>query len=747
MANTIYYNIKATITTLSGVVISLTSDDIVSYNISSSLSVGGIPVGQTCSSQFDMVISSDKVNDITANDLDDATVVAYASATETDTDIWKPFGVWYVQECEMTENSAVISLAGSDAMETKLSAKWSDTSDIYPITLANLAQLVITGSVSRLHDTVFDHASNTIPTKPNWKDGTTLRDVIGYIAACASGFARITLDGKLEIVSLDNDNIYEIGDDDYTEYSMVGGAKFDFNTLLYKYEATEEVEDPSYTRYTYDASKTDNATNCIQLEANPIVQTTFNTQYDEAWAKLIYVSLRGVAFESAEFSWISSNIGVMVGDIIVLTDTNGIDHTLILTGLDTNFSGGIIYNGASDMPSIEDDTQYFTTGAAVFNSDGSVNVNAISGLDKKVIQADYAYFNGLTAETVDANSLIAKIINAINLTAEKADITKLTADLINVNTFSAQSAEADTLKAAILSAISAKVGALTAESITTDTLAAAFATFLNLKATTITDTEEVQTKHLISDVFNVVDGIASGTITIKNLTVEQAQIMTGVFNTIVVKGTDDHYYTLVVNPDFETGIEYKDVTDYLEDEYGTVLDGAIIETEDGVKRKVLETDLSVRQLSVTDTLEAINAIIGTLTAKTISTDYLFSKEAFITKLKTAQLWANGTNLDIIASAIENLSMWYQFGSDGLTISKRKRNESTGEWESDSHFYTTTTNNAYKVKRDDEVGIDGNGTLNAITSSGTFTTAVEIGEMRVRPTQRGWVWTDGKGLDA
>lgn len=345
-------------------------------------------------------------------------------------------------------------------------------------------------------------------------------------------------------------------------------------------------------------------------------------------------------------------------------------------------------------------------------------------------------------ETIDSKSLKDDIISARHIQSDSIETRHITAGSIDVDrldalSVTAQKAIIGALNASSIEATAGKIDQLTAIDIYTDALAAAFAKFFDLQVTTLR-AEEGTVDHLTSKVLDIQDGIAVGDVSIKNLYVENASIRNGVLDTLVVKGSDDHYYQLQITEG--NGISYEDVTDYLEDSEQSLLPGAIVRTEDGLRRQIIETAMDIQTLAVTGNFEAAQGIIHGLEADTIDVTELTANTAQIGKLIAAQIFGANGSLQVVAEraadSFAKLSTYFDFNENGLTISKKDSEGVRSPWS------TNIDNQGFRVRNSNTTGIAGTNDVFRATESGVVTNGLQIGDMKVRKTKGGWVWTDG-----
>lgn len=762
----IVYEMKALIALKNGTTVAIASEDMQQYSASSTLSSQCIPVGATSAMSFSMSFNNTDYK-LTAAELDGAKVTVSASMGSGSSN-WKPFGVWYVDSTDISEQNPFATVSGYDALETKFEANWTDVASDYPRTLLLIMRAVCAAAGVTLATTSFHNATYSRSKKPDWGDSCTLRDVVSYIAACAAGFARINYSGELEICTVGAAGKHSATSDYYSELSLSGG--FTFNCLEYKFESDDEGEDAEYTRYAINSGIADNASNTIQMSGNPLVT--------EWMANDIAQTLKGVSYEGASLMWFGG-LEVLPGDDLTLTDTSGTSHKLILTSHTMDLGGGISANSMSDMPSSLSQTEGYSSGNSVFNSDGSVNVEAVSGLNKKIVSANIGYFEELTAEDVHASKLLAALLEATNLWAKNIEAGQVTADSLtaavttviegyfeeltagnvhasevlsaiikatklwaeniesnNVTTdnltaamaaiinatiqkITAGTTSTDELYAAMAEITALKVGSLTAPDITADRLGAALAAFTVMTAGTA-QFDQATVQHLVAQAMNLSFG-TMGEVFIENLRVAYAQMVSATIGNLCIKASDGNYYTIDVD-------ENGNVTAAAV----TVSAGEITAGQTDAGKVILETDITAESLNTANLL-ATYALVNRIDAARIDVDQLFSREGFIDKLTTSTLY-NDTSIQMLIGRDNEMSRWFTFDNEtGFTIRKPAYTDADGMEHKGSIWRFVAVETGIRVYRADLAD-----PVLSAEKDRILAPKVQIGNMMMRASKRGTI---------
>lgn len=644
--------LKATITKNDGTQIQLTHEDIQSYTISSSVGSGGLALGTTESASFTMSI--DNVGKLhTTDEFDNAEVHVWSGIKNNNGTIeWTDFGVWYVHSCTIPEQSVLMELRGYDALDTLFSGEWTDDKGYYPTTIGSITRTVcaLAGITCKSYN--FPNAAVKVDSLPYWQEGSTWRDILSHIATCAGGFARIARDGKLEIVSYIEGTNREIGPDRYTSLTNEGGKKFDFNALSVQYvrdpdaESTEDGED-DYIRYAIDEDIEDNATNCIQVSGNPLITPTI--------AQSIVFELRDFKIAACNMNW-GGDPAVECGDRWTITTTDDKEMHMLVNSQRFTFNGGLSVTESCELPSSNSTSSAsYSTSSGLFDSQGNIRATRVSGLDKTIVVATEGHFNRLTSETVETDKLLASLIDVIKLRADNIDAHSVTTDKLTaalasiveatINKLHAGTIETDQLFANMAEILALKAGTITAENIKTDVLGAQLAKIFTISSQ-VADFDFSHMKDLVADDVIITRGEADQ-LYIKRLAVTQANLLSAVIGTLVVKGSDDKYYEIAVGSGGVISTKEVNPT-RSEIESSTMTDG----------RGIVETSINVRDLTA-ESIIASSADIATiltnaLTANKITATQANIASANIPELRAVAIQALGDTLDL--SANETIQM-------------------------------------------------------------------------------------------
>lgn len=636
-------DIRGVITLTSGTQINLTASDIFSYDISEASGGDGLPLGTAEAASFALSISNAKKG-YTPSQFDNAEVHMQIGIKNGSQIAYSDFGVWYVSDATAPEQSVAIDLEGYDALATLFEVDYADTASAYPTTLGSLATAICAAAGIPLKSSNFTNADISLQAMPEWDGAITLRKIIGYISACAGGFARIDRSGKLEIVSYASGKSYTLSSDLYTRFTLKNGAKFAFNAIEVA-ASTSDSEDESaedYTRYAVNPDIASNPTNTIRVDANPL--------FTAGVANSVKTLLTGLTAASASVSWGGDPV-VMVGDKITVNNTSGKSTTILIGTQSISFSGGLSFESDCSMPSTNTvNSGSYTSSGNVMDGNGNIKATRIANLDKTVISATTGHFENLTASTVNTDMLLAKIIEAVDLKAKNISTESVITDTLTsavasiveatVKKLNAGTITSDELYASFAELLAIKVGTITASSLKTDQLAAELARITILIAGTATfDRATIQ--HLVAEAMHLSFGEA-GTVFVRNLAVEYAQMIGAAIGNLCIKASDGNYYNIDVNQNGNVTAAK-----------ATVSAGEIAAGQTYGGQVILETNITAANLS-TGNLLATYALVNRIDAARIDVDELFAREAFIGLLRTSRIFAD-KSLEIIVGEADSAS--------------------------------------------------------------------------------------------
>lgn len=434
-------DIRATITLSNGTQITLQADDIYRYSVNSSACDSGLPVGGAISASFTLGVAAGALN-YSAVELDSAEVrVQIGTRGDADKYTYFDAGCWYVTNTETPEQTGEYTLTGMDALGLYFDVTYTDGASAYPRTMGSLLELMCTMAGVQVTSAAWLNKSTAIASMPRWPEETTTRDIVGYIAACAGGFARINNSGVLEIVSPGSGTVTANNPTIYTQFTPQGGANFAFNCLRVTFVAASEDETQGEpVRFAVNADVADNATTCIEIAGNPL--------YTEAIAASVKTALTGKTFEGGTVSWLGDPRAV-VGLGMDVTALDSTTHHLLITSSQLDFNtGGLLMTSTSSMPTLASNTsQHYSSSGRVFDDNGRLDTARIIDFSGSVVDAVLGKFTRIVVGDLQADSMFAQMAKIVNMSVSHLDAGVIDADKIKAGSITADRMKAKTITA------------------------------------------------------------------------------------------------------------------------------------------------------------------------------------------------------------------------------------------------------------------------------------------------------------
>ena len=260
---------RGTITPAGGSPISLTSSHIVDWSIDEG---DEFPLGSVMSTSYTLKLAnadnewSEGGSIRGANALKGATVSLELGILVDGDFEYKPAGTFIVEKPTYSEGDPVITLTGSDKLLTDLNDVFDDTLS-YPKTVQQLLDFTLSQGSITLDgdfDTLACNGSVSIIKAPKWPNGTTIRQVMGYICAVGGCFFRVGRNGQYQIVpvhtatpthALDTSAYMKLSDDENV---------FDFNRAKIVFSETDSISSA------INSGIDEKASNTISISDNPI---------------------------------------------------------------------------------------------------------------------------------------------------------------------------------------------------------------------------------------------------------------------------------------------------------------------------------------------------------------------------------------------------------------------------------------------------------------------------------------------
>ena len=430
--------LRGSILLTDGTTHALSADNVVRYHIDET-STGGeaITIGDTRAAEYTLVIE-DAAHSLTAAQLLGAKVTMEIGIDGT----FDPLGVWTISRARISRQSATVDLSGADALSSETDALYVDGA--YPATLGQILQRAADQAGLTLKNASFRNSGVSVASMPEWDPETnSVRAIIGYVAGCAGGFARIDRAGLLEIVPYNTQTAGEVGADYFATLNVGMGRSFAFNCLQVMHYGTN-----IYTRYAINSAAEDTAGNTLRISDNPLMTANI--------AQSLVSALTGMSGQAISADWVGDPT-VQTGAVLTFVDTDGKRYPGIVTGQTVEIDGGLHMTTDAVLPETISATYATDT---LYTPSGKVNITAIEGrlkvwakneIDLAVGGIEIGgtnllsgtqhwgseHWSGVSGKTIvdetitiDASSAMSQVYQSVDLEAGKAYT--LSVDITNV---------------------------------------------------------------------------------------------------------------------------------------------------------------------------------------------------------------------------------------------------------------------------------------------------------------------------
>lgn len=283
---------------------------------------------------------------------------------------WAKIGTFVTESAIGQEQSTTIEIKGADYLGNYAQKEFTD-GQTYSRTVLQILQYACSQAGITLDTTTFVNSTQSIATKPVWEPGTTCRDIIGYVACLAAGFARIDRDGLLEIVEFDDTPDYTITTARYKNFERQGSIFGPFNALsVYEHGAPNNY---GATRIADDIDMVDNELNSIAVQGNPLLKygssSTLMTNMLSA--------LSGLTFTGAKIDW-QGDPSLTNGDAVTLTDLDSVAVVVLILNQTLTLDSGFSMSSGNSLKSVikgKAKAEYMR----VFTPTGKLNAAALDG--------------------------------------------------------------------------------------------------------------------------------------------------------------------------------------------------------------------------------------------------------------------------------------------------------------------------------------------------------------------------------
>lgn len=353
------------------------------------------------------------------------------------------------------------------------------------------------------------------------------------------------------------------------------------------------------------------------------------------------------------------------------------------------------------------------------------------------------YGTDIASGSVNGNRIIKNTLDGAairDLTVGYAAIKKAAIERLSADSITALSGAianltvSDELYAAFANLFELVAGSIESGSLDTDVLAAQIANIVSMQVA-VSDVGYARVKDLDTDEAIIRDGVA-GSLYIDRLAVTSANLLNATIGNLVISGDDGSYYKIFVGSDGT-----------IRTEAVTVTAGEISAGETAAGEQIVNATINAESINGQN-IKGKSAVIETiftaaLTAGQITANEAIIASAVIPALSVSTITASGNSisvnadqmLQIMLNAYGNMTQWFTFDRDGLTIRAPAYVDENGVEQPESDWYTVTDNSGYHIRNRTRVEDVGSFEYDRFQ-----TNAIRMGNMIARPNSRGgWTW--------
>lgn len=395
---------RGTLLSPGSVTTQLTAADIVGFQIDESCADSSLPIGSARAAKLSLKLNN-STKEWLGVSLDGYKLSLELGILFGDTYAYAPIGEYIIEEGRAQEQDTVATYTGSDRMAgTMLRAFVDDTSN-YPCNVLQLMQRVATQAQITFSATSFINSAVYIPSMPSWPENTTLRDVAGYVACLACGFARIGRTGELEIVSISNTVNASIGPDRYKTLDKPGTVFGPLNAILVStYGAPEGT---AASRYAVNSGIADDASNAIQITENPLL--AYGSSALSTLAGNMLTAIGGLTAQAATLSW-PGDPTWECGDRIAVTDLSETTIETIITKQSLVFGNGFSAKSSCTIDGVTK-SESQSRSNRILTPQGNVNASKVVGPMDLMRIWMHASENFVNAEIINGKGAIRENTN------------------------------------------------------------------------------------------------------------------------------------------------------------------------------------------------------------------------------------------------------------------------------------------------------------------------------------------------
>lgn len=226
---------------------------------------------------------------------------------------YSPAGVYHIESFTGKATEAAVTMKGYDELAYGFEKTFSDGLT-YPATLLRLLTQISEQAGIPYVGQLAANQNISIPVKPDWGDGCTLRQALSWVCQAGASFGQVDREGNLTIRPTWNmDQTLSITPENYME-STHDERTLEFNTIRI------HTKDGKTVQASVDSSIGPSRANTVEISGNPLFVST--QSICQTMAENISQSLANGFWRASDFRW-RGDPTVLVGCFCNITERSG----------------------------------------------------------------------------------------------------------------------------------------------------------------------------------------------------------------------------------------------------------------------------------------------------------------------------------------------------------------------------------------------------------------------------------------
>lgn len=414
---------RGSLTLTTGYTCALSADDILSFRFEEGVQGGDMLLGGAVGAHGQLTLASpagawlpggERLGTRTLNGAAATLEIGVLAGDET---LYQPCGRFIVSRIESGEGQDSVTLSGYDEMVHALAAPFADTLD-YPQPLSAVLAHIL-AQCDLPYDTLPDcNGAVSIPARPDWGEGCTLRRALGMAAGAMGCFARVTPQGRLRLQSVWPASFRALATGKCLSMSL---SSLDF--ALNRVRALHNNEETTLAEAALNAALPAGASNTLEIRDNALLRAGSAQSLTSG----LLAALSGMTITPFEAD-IPGDPALEIGQRLRITDLRGAAHDSCVFARTLSFGEDFTVSLSCDPDTAGISLPRALSGSGLLSS---------AALGDGVVTARKLAVGAVDAEAISARSITADKIALGTLTGDSGVFGSLSADLITAGKLSA----------------------------------------------------------------------------------------------------------------------------------------------------------------------------------------------------------------------------------------------------------------------------------------------------------------------